>query len=430
MQRFWYECCLCCKNKFLMHFKSFFVTSALFLLVITGCTSTENINITDWEPLPEKSQTAVAAQNKFAFKVFDLINRKNQAGENLLISPLSIYMDLSMVFNGADGATRAGIKKALQLNDIPASLLNETNHLLLKNLPHADPDVEIDIANSIWYRHTFTPLSSFLTTNKKFYKAKIEGADFSNKQTVTDINNWVKESTRGKIDAIMEHIEPGDIMFLLNAVYFNGAWTHSFNAKQTRDRDFHTGAGDVKKVPFMFQKNRYNFYQNDDIQVVELPYGNGHFSMYILLPAKNSDLQSLISSFDLNSFAGLSDRMDTVNLNLHLPKWEASYKINNLAPELSQMGMENAFTKKADFTGMYKNRDAKISQVRHKTYIKVNERGTEAAAVTSTGIRTTAATINPPPSMDINRPFLYLIKENSSGSIFFLGTVNDPEKKD
>ncbi|HLR38089.1 MAG TPA: serpin family protein [Chitinophagaceae bacterium] len=404
---------------------------ACLLIITTGmisCSTTEQIPDPEIKPLPEQSQKTIRAQNNFAFKIFNLINQNNQNGKNKLISPLSIYMDLSMVYNGANHQTKKDIQKALQLNKIDTGLLNKTNAILLHNLPQEDTAVNIDIANAIWYRKSLTPLSSFLKINKNYYKATIKASPF-NQSTVDEINNWVKDKTHHKIKSIIKEIQPSDLTFLLNAVYFKGDWTHQFDQDQTKKRTFHTKNQEELQVPFMYKKAKISYFENNDLQVAQLPYGSGEFNMFVLLPKEGKNVVSTFNHLNASAFSTLTSKVRSTEVKLYLPKWESEYKID-LNAVLSQMGMASAFSKSADFSNMYKGEDVQISEVKHKTYIKVDESGTEAAAVTSTGMTTTSAPMNPPsiPIMDVNHPFIYLITEKDSGSILFLGIVNNPKQ--
>src|SRR5699024_2970182 len=320
------------------------------------------------------------------------------------------------------------IQKALQLNKIDTSLLNKTNAILLHNLPREDTAVNIDIANAIWYRKSLTPLSSFLKTNKNYYKATIKATPF-NQSTVDEINNWVKDKTHHKIKSIIQEIHPSDLTFLLNAVYFKGKWTNQFDQNQTKTRTFHTKNQEELQVPFMYKKAKISYVENNEFQVAKLPYGSGEFNMFVLLPKESKNVVSAFNHLNANTFSTLASKVHSTEVKLYLPKWESEYKID-LNAVLSQMGMASAFSKSADFSNMYKGEDVQISEVKHKTYIKVDESGTEAAAVTSTGMTTTSAPMNPPsiPIMDVNHPFIYLITEKDSGSILFLGIVNNPKQ--
>lgn len=373
----------------------------------------------------ENPKSGTEAQNEFAFSLFDKLHKSNLETPNKLISPLSIYMDFGMLYNGASGETKKAIQKGLQMNTGNAEFMNKTQAKILTDFPQIDSSVTINMANAIWYRNGLTPKKTFLDTNKKYYNARIEGADFKNPQTVKDINQWVMESTQGKITSIMDGIAPSEIMFLLNAVYFKGDWQEAFQTKFTRDHAFYTPTG-TKELPLMFMDHRFNYLENDDLQMAELPYGDGHFNMQVLLPSKNSNVDELIAKLNTGYYDSLLDEMTSMKIKLFLPKWEIEYSVDNLKDQLSEMGMGLAFESKADFSELFEDDYAKVSQVKHKTYIKVDEKGTEAAAVTSIGMVTTSMPMPTETEMKVDRPFVYLITERNSGTILFLGVVKDP----
>ena len=405
------------------------IPAAIAALALAGssCTSNQHLPHTTPGTLPTRNNKVVQAQNQFAFRLFKEVLQADQEPGNKMISPISLYMDLSMVYNGAAGQTRSAMQEALQLQPADTALLNTTNAALIAGLPKADSGVTLEMANAIWYRQDLEPLPAFLALNKAFYKATVEAADFSNPSTTTAINDWVKEKTQEKIPSIIEEIRPSDVMYLLNAVYFLGHWTTAFDPQRTNDRIFHPTATTAVPVPFMQREATFHYLQNDSLQMIELPYGQGAFSMYVLLPSTHSNPQTLVRWLSPERFAALTSAMDSTKVQLYLPKWESAYLLDDLIPELTKLGMGAAFGGGADFTAMYNSSQIQISQVIHKTYIKVDEQGTEAAAATSVGMRVTSARPITRPVMDVNRPFVYLITEKNTGSILFLGTVHQPE---
>lgn len=408
-----------------MKTKIFFrIFSVVLLIVAAGCEKSSTPVIHQPLILPENSDQIIAAQNHFAFQLFKEVLQRDKSLSNKLVSPFSIYMALSMTYNGAANETQKAMQKALQLDGIMTGLLNETNKNLITGLPEEDSRVVLNIANSIWYRNEgYQPLPDFLQTIGNYYHAKVSGTDFD-QATVNQINNWVANATHQKIKTILENISPEDVMYLINAIYFNGQWKYKFDANQTQDRTFHTANGEVQ-TSFMTQKATLNYTRNDSLQIIELPYGAGDFNMYILLPDEEIDLPQFVSSLNVNAFNHYLSELDSMQVKLYLPKWEYSYKIQNMKPELTAMGMGIVFND-ADFSNMYPPAaGAYISKVIHKAYIEVNEKGTEAAAVTAVGISTTSSL--PEPVIDVNHPFLYFITEKTSGTVLFIGEVNDPE---
>lgn len=392
-------------------------------LLIMSCGAQKNAEETSKFTPKQMSDS----QNNFSFELFKHVMTLESDAVNPLISPQSIFMDFAMLYNGASGRTKSAIDKALQLKGMDINALNTAQSELLENFPKIDTSVTITIANAIWYRKDRIPQNSFLSVNQEFYHAKIQDADFSDPQTKTAINNWVSENTNGKIPTIIDNISPGEVMFLLNAVYFKGQWKDQFNPNLTRDLVFHAKAKE-KKVPFMYKDKRYNYLRNDQLQMVELPYGNGQFSMWVLLPAENYSLSKLTESLNVKSFAGLVSEMESTSIKLYLPKWESSFSADNLKENLSALGMGIAFENNAEFSGVFEKESTKISQIKHKTYIKVDEEGTEAAAATSIGMVTTSMPMPSQEEMKVDRPFVYLITEKNSETILFLGVVQDPEE--
>lgn len=420
-------------KKNIMLKKSFIKLFFILLLipaVFTACHTTKSQSAAQ-EIIPTQNmKTTDQAQNEFAFKIFGLLNSPEQAETNKMISPLSLFTALSMVYNGADGDTKKGIEKALQLNTEDISLLNSANQQFMHKLMTADESVTMDIANAIWYDQSLKVQDDFIENTQTYYDAHVSGENFGDPKTVALINNWVKEKTHNKIKSILEQINPGEVMFLLNAVYFKGDWTDSFSENMTRNKSFYTSEGEIK-VPFMYKDEHFNYVETEGLQAIELTYGKEKlFSMMVLLPKENLSISEFIASLNPQMFSDLNSNLRSEKVKLFLPKWESSYTADNLKNELSKMGMSQAFTGGADFSNLFERQSTAISSVKHKTYIKVDEEGTEAAAVTSIGMVATSMPMHPPTIMDVNRPFVYLIKERETNTVLFLGVTNNPLVKE
>lgn len=415
--------------------KLYFVSlSVVIILFSNSCTKTV-INPDDHTNtivLPENGSSVINANNQFAFDFFHATLDQDPENNNKLISPLSIYLALSMVYNGSDNETKEAIAQALGLSGVDLNSLNSVCKALLTQFPKEDSRVQLDIANSIWYRqNSYQPFPSFLNAVEEDYHASVRGLDFNDPKSVGIINKWVADNTKNKISKIIENISADDLMYLVNAIYFNGKWQHAFKASDTKDDDFYLHDGSIKSVPFMTQKATSMMYQDESFTMIELPYGGGKgFSMYILKPDDNQkSVNEFAASLDPSVLGNAVNKMDSSTIQLKMPKWEYAYEIKNMQPELSAMGMGVAFGKNADFSKMYDPSQVKvqITKAIHKTYIKVDEKGTEAAAVTSIGIGTTS--IELPPVLKLDHPFLYAIIEKQTGAILFLGMVNDPAKE-
>jgi serine protease inhibitor len=377
--------------------------------------------------LPAMSGTIINASNKTAFSLFDQVLSLNE-NNNTLISPLSIYMALGMVYNGADNATRDSIAKVLELSGTEVDNLNSTAKALIEQLPQEDNKVTFSIANSIWYRNNgVQPIQSFLDITEENYKATISPVDFSSPQAVTSINNWVSEKTKGKIDKLVDQVSGDDLMYLVNAIYFNGNWQYAFKPSDTFTDLFHISENNTVSIPFMLQEVTVRYASNEDFEMVELPYGSGKaFSMFIMLPKQ--------AGIPINQFAGTLNEslletamtlLKPTKIRVIIPKWEYSYNMEKLKDQLTALGMGIAFSDNADFSKMYPAK-VEITRAIHKTYIKVNEEGTEAAAATAVGIGLTAVQVLP--AFKADHPFLYIIAEKQTGTILFTGILNDPSK--
>lgn len=351
---------------------------------------------------------------------------------NVVISPASVSFALSMTYNGASGSTKDAMAKTLGYSGMSLDQVNAGNKVLVANLQQPGEGIEISVANSLWARKDVGFKPDFLQRSKDFYQAKVTTLDFGSQGAADTINGWVKEQTRGKIDKIITQINAGAILYLVNAVYFKGLWSAPFEEKLTKDGTFTLDDGADKTVPMMHRTGHYEYLQGDNFQVIGLPYGKGRLSMYVVLPAKDTGLMSLcmgLTSESCEQWLKLV-RGHSVEVELTLPKFKLEYEVTaNKA--LSALGMGVAFDPdKADFHAMCRippTPNVYIGEVLHKTFIEVNEKGTEAAAATSVGMVATAA---PMPAqiakMVVDHPFLFAIRDNMTGETLFMGLVVDP----
>ena len=287
-----------------------------------------------------------------------------------------------------------------------------------------DPKVTMNIANSIWYNKDYTFQTDFIETNKKYFNAVVNAMNFQDPATVNVINNWVKTSTKDKIEKIVDQISPETIMYLINAVYFKGTWKYQFDANKTKDDIFTTESGKKVAVKMMEQETEISTFSNELFTAVDLPYGSSAFSMTLFLPNTGKKLQEVVSYLTRENFDSVVNQLAIGKRNLFLPRFKLEYKIK-LNDVLKALGMGEAFDPgKANFKKLYAGiGNAYISDVDHKTYVDVNEEGTEAAAVTSVVIGVTSIMNN---NIRFDKPFLFLIREKNSGAIIFVGTLADP----
>lgn len=398
------------------------VLSCLWLL---GC-SDEVKPAGDYEPreLTQAEVEVVAAGNEFGIELFKEISRV-EGEENVFISPISVSMALGMTLNGAEGTTEEAMRDVLEVGDLSRAEVNESYKGLIELLLALDPDVELGLANSIWHRLGMDFKEEFLNVNRTYFDAQVTGLDFDDASAAPTINNWVNESTNGRIEEIVDDpISQEMIMFLINVIYFKGAWTYEFDPEETKDDMFTLPDGSKRACRMMTQESNFRYQRTPEFQAVDLPYGNGDFSMVVVLPTESTDLKGLTEGLTDESWGEWLDGFMEEEVTLELPKFTAEYEIG-LKEVLTTLGMGIAFSPtEADFTRLYESPLARafISSVKHKTFVKVDESGTEAAAATSVGVGATGL----PPIMRVDRPFLFAIRDAHSGTILFIGKIVEP----
>lgn len=375
--------------------------------------------------LPANGDAVVNANNSFAFNLLKKTMQQDEATPNQLVSPLSIYMALSMIYNGAANTTKDAIEKTLQLEGITMQDLNNTCLALLQQLPAEDSRVKLSIANSLWYKKEIQPLAPFIGTAQKYFLAGTQALDFADQASVNIINNWISDHTGNKINNVLQTISHEDLMYLVNAIYFKGGWQHAFDARKTSNGNFYLKNSNTVNVPFMNQELAANYYKDNHMHLIELSYGGGKsFSMYIALPTnKEQSLVDFTASIDKTAIEDAIHKMDSTQIDLALPAWEYAYQVPSMQNILTDLGMGVAFTELADFTNIYAG-NAQITKAMHKAYIKVNEEGTEAAAITVIGAGVTNVQL--PLKIKADHPFVYLILEKQTGTVLFMGTIGDP----
>jgi serpin B len=382
----------------------------------------------DYQPivLSEKSASMIKANNDFGFNLLKSINTNAGSTTNVFISPLSVSQALSMTLNGAAGTTASEMATVLGYQQGDVDQVNASSRLVREALLKADNQVDISIANSIWYRDEYQAKPAFVDNCTNHYAAEVNKLDFSNGDAAKMlINNWVDDKTNSKIPSIIEKVKSEDVMFLINAIYFKGAWQYRFDKNNTTTRSFTNSSGQTIDVNMMTQRAGLGYMAADNFSAVELPYGNGHFSMVVMLPALNSSVETLLNSFNSDMWADAMNGFAKRDVQVYLPKFkiECTFKLNET---LQQMGMPRAFTGLAEFPNLLNGNDFCITEVRHKTFVEVGEEGTEAAAVTSVtvGFTSVGPDFKPQPiQFVVDRPFVFAIREKDTGSILFIGKV-------
>lgn len=370
----------------------------------------------------------IKADQQFSYRLFRETVVWDQKEENIFISPLSVSMALAMTLNGAQGETFQDMRETLALSDMELDEINESFQSLVELLVTTDPAVQLKIANSIWHREGFPVSEDFRQRIEEFFEARIEGLDFSDPASVDIINNWVSENTEQLIDTIIEEIPGNVVMYLINALYFKGDWLRQFDPEDTAPATFHLESGGTVEVEMMNQEGRFATYLSEEVQMIELPYGDSLFTMTVLMPGSaekpiDQFVEEEVTAENLAEWRSNLNVSEFHQTMVGLPKFEMEYEItyNDI---LKAMGMEIAFAPgQADFSGLVEAESAGlwIDEVKHKTFVRVDEEGTEAAAVTSVAIVESL-----PPSMIVNRPFVFIIYERESGVNLFMGKVKNP----
>ena len=394
----------------------------LFCFCLFGCFRDDETDTMDdlLGAIEDPDFASVASANtKFGFNLLTVL-REGEPVENIFISPLSISIALTMTYNGAVGETERAMAEVLGIEALDRNAVNRSNATLRESLGNRGPKVEISIANSIWGRQGVVFNPDFLERNREFFEAEITALDFSAPQALERINGWVDTNTNGKIKKIVQTIHPRTLIFLINAIYFKGSWQEEFNKSKTREDIFFLSDGSEKRVPMMRREAAYPYFQGEHFEAASLPYSDGDVSMYIFLPNHDSNLNEFLGGLNAENWASWISQFSVVreDSSMILPRFKLEYEVK-LNDTLKAMGMEIAFNSGADFSGM--GPSLFISEVRHKTFVEVNEEGTEAAAATVVvGIESA------PPIFRVDRPFFFAIYDNRTKTILFMGIVWEP----
>ena len=369
----------------------------------------------------------IEANNRFAINLYS--QYKSEEG-NIFFSPFSISTAMAMVYEGAEGKTAKEIKSVFGFPKYDNSRRNQYAKLL-SEINKKDKEYALKTANALWAEQDFHFLDEYFTTVEKYYGGKTINLDFINEWEASRliINNWVEDKTNNKIKDLFPkgEIDPLTRLVLTNAIYFKAKWLIQFDADKTSDEYFRVNPDKSIKVPMMqptSQKSTFNYTQNKDLQILEMPYAGEDLSMLILLPL-DDDIEALENSFTLEKLTAWKKSLRKRRVNIYIPKFKFETKYF-MKKTLSNLGMPAAFTNSADFSGMTGTNDLKIDEVIHQAFIEVNEEGTEAAA--ATGIVMMQKSMPPPtPIFKADHPFIFIIQQKETGNILFMGRINNPK---
>jgi serine protease inhibitor len=383
---------------------------------------------------PPASVDVATADNAFGFRLLNAVQKK-APGSNVVLSPVSAALDLAMALNGATGETRQQMLAALSLGGSDLGAINTANAQLIKVIRTPTSSITLSVADSLWVDNRRASLQpDYVKRVQEAYDAEIDALDFADPGAVARINAWASKQTHERIPKVIDRIDPAELALLLNAVYFKGQWTHKFDKAQTQKREFTLTSGTVKQVARMAQSGHFDYFDTPDLQAIRLPFGTGDLVMEILLPAKSSSLGALQAQLTPEHWAAWRTQYTSRSGRIELPRFElkSSYRLNE---PLQALGMVRAFhsagPEAAQLTEMLSSKQGQashffISSVLQSTYWKVDEEGSEAAAVTTIGVRAALMRPEQPFQMIADRPFFGAIEDRRSGALLFVGAIYDP----
>jgi serpin B len=393
-----------------------------------------------------KEVNLASSINQFAIDMFNSIEKEvrtnnNKDKQNIFISPMSIYIALSMTNNGAGASLREGISNVLYTNDYQIKTVNNSIKNIINTLEDENRNIQLLIANSIWQSNIFSILDSFKNILINYYNATIEKVDFGNPKTKDIINEWISNNTNNLINNMIESTKPDDVLYLINAIYFYGQWLRKFEKDLTNKQDFILLNGEKISTNMMNADDQYLYYEDIDFSAIRLSYGklnkdltedeikkqiflkDEFVSMYIFLPKENNNIYNLIDNFNIEKFENVITQMNPEKLILGLPKFKIDFggEYKEILDNLQNLGMPTT----NDFSNMTNEPDGLfISKVLHQAIVEVNEEGTEAAAATVVTVKRTIK--SEPKEFIANKPFLFIIRDDKTNTILFMGILKDP----
>lgn len=374
------------------------------------------------EDFTAAENATAGAVNEFGLTLYREIDSPQNADTNLFISPLSAAFALGMAYNGASGQTQSEMRDVLGFAGMSIEDVNESYYGIMDILTNLDPDVILEIANSIWYHHHFDIDPDFVDLNQRYFNAEMYGIDFTAPWVADTVNHWIDLHTHGMITKMVDPpVDPSVITMIINAIYFKGLWKHPFNPDDTDERLFTRQDGTTLNCDMMYKDTVLPFLDTDLFNATYLPYGNDYFNMMILLPDEGVTVNELTDALTPDNWDTWRSGFAKSAVMLGLPKLSYEYGLD-MKDVLIALGMKDAFNpNQADFSEMFPNIDMYISAVNHKAKIRVDEIGTVAAAVTVIVGETSV-----PPMVYCNRPFMFIIYEKTTGTILFIGKIAEP----
>lgn len=405
-----------------------FILAGLTAVILAGSCSKNDITEPDLTPesisLTAEAPQAIKSSNDFGVQLFTRV--AEEENKNLMLSPLSASTALTMLLNGCGGDTYSQLQGTLEYPDgMTIDNINKAYKSLIDQLLKADPKVKLALANAIFYRDGFNVKAPFLATMSNDYKATVDDLDFDAPSALVTINKWASDNTNGKIPEVLKAIDDNAVMFIMNALYFNGDWSYQFDKSKTQERPFYPDGGSSVNVSTMNGEVGSKVVFGDDFKAIEMPYGRTNFTMVVIVP--DETLSSFYPSMTHQLWDQLTDDLDGItefgSRIVFMPKFRFSYE-KILNDQLKSMGMVDAFIPfQANLEGI-SDQSIFISFVKQNTFVEVDEEGTEAAAVTTIGVELTSVG---PQQFIIDKSFIFAIRERTTNTLLFIGQVVSPE---
>lgn len=368
--------------------------------------------------LTETEKTIIKSNREFSFRLFDAVNRIQPGNDKFVISPMSASFAFSMLLNGVVGETLENSMGEFGLQGIDIEELNAINRKLIEDMSTLDKKTDIEFANSLWLNEGSKPEVSYINVIKKYYNGSVQNRQFCNEETLNAINDWCSNATKGNITKLLKELDPYGRMLLINTLYFNAPWKKNFKSSNTDV--FNTVSGELQQVAYMECNLLTACYSNGKSKAVVLPYGNDAFSFSILLPNEGGSLDECIADLANEDWISGSEHQKRVDLNIRMPKFkiEGCY---NIVPALESTGIKTIFKKDADYSNLFPAEPFFVNKVIQATTFKVDEKGSEGSATTV--FDGDSSVLDEKMEMVVNRPFLFFVKESSTGAILFIGKV-------
>jgi serpin B len=377
-----------------------------------------------------EQKAMVAKSNDFSFNLFREVYRQHktesQGQKSMFFSPMGATFMMGMMAEGTEGETQREILKTMCLDEATAREISQMCEVLIDDVPEADRQVTLKIANAIYTNKDYNLKKEFKKCMDEYYDADVRSLDFSKTESINAINNWAKDKTNGKIQKIIDRLSPDAVAYILNSIYFNAKWTNQFDREDTKTETFMTESGEARQTEMMNNNAIVACAANDVMSMVCLPYGSGTvWNMYVMLPNEGKTVDDVLGSLNTESWMNVCKGLKNMRLNLKMPKYSTD-NIIDMKTALAAIGMTKAFSPNAEFGKITDSKNMYISSMAQRAQINVTEEGTEMVAVTTGDLLSLGggADIFGNGEFFANRPFVYIVAENNTGAIFFAGVYN------